>query len=952
MKGSVQPAQLIRGSIVAEATHQPVPGITVTVSELQGAKSVPLGRAVSTKDGSFEVAIEPLRQAGAEVFLTLADGKGRPILAREHRLSLAPRQELRVDFALPALEHGDDWPDIRYREGAPVNIRAAASLRREELVEAYRFLRGRGKEPKRLALLRRAFPSLFARRAPWDDCGEGGLAVLRSFLAEKSGLADVENSDADDLPAGATIHWFYTEKIQVKYTTDAAFPNDAVGAALPAADSNLTLSDGTPIGTVHANLADLHPDNTEVAPAYVQQVGLIAEHALSRYLAFGMRDPRNGAARLEYRIRQMDPGIAGQTNGSWSHVEVGPANSLVQNLHSVPHEMFHQVQYRYNDTTTRSGMYGAVREGGARLMEDSLNDQTNRWVDTAQAIFNDPTISLADSPDVATPAAASTPIKYAAGLFWKYIAEQHSTQTSAADEPAIGLDTYREVLEAMATVLPGDPGDGYDPLALRPARRDMVWYGQFDQFGYYDAACAELGSHETTWGNYLVANYLHGTANPTPDGRFDYGEDEHAVTWPGATVAKLAALQAAVKANDDLLIAQGSSIVRKVVGHPVWAARYYRLRPTGAPAPRLVRINFQAGGTMTDPLVQILRLGAGSALVDLHRSDRPVWSKTISLTGLESLVVIVASRSTAGDFTLQFDEVAAAADTMVTRWNTAEGTEYEVNPKGWTWTWISPDVMVDNDNDGFADTQVFFGQDNRLKVRLRNRGNQAAENLTLDFWYQKATPYLSAAAWMPLQNAAGVTQQITGASLAPGAVQWFEVNWAPVDDGTHHEHWCVKVKVTAPGEPNTDNKLVLSNFGHVVAADPDVRILIWVPRVYKKFVIWPIPRGPRWTVRVPQQFASVVTGRPLTLVSFRRPSAPAAGCQPARLRAIEAKFVVWDGKARTAAPRPELYYPVAARTLPPGVKSEELVTVAHVVDGQIVGGVTYSIGPRRKPPVR
>jgi len=558
MKRSKEPTNRIRGSILAEATRQPIPGITVTASQVQGAKRAPLGRAVTAKDGSYELELERLPSlpdnTAATVALSLADGQGRAILAREQMLRVGARQDVRMDFALPCLEHGDDWPDIRYIEGEPVNIRAAASLRRDELIEAYRFLRGRGKQPKRLAVVRRAFPSLFGRRAPWDDCGEGGLPALRHFLAEKAGDADVDNSDADDLPAGATIHWFYTAKIQVKYTTDAAFPNDAVPAGLPAADSSVALSNGTVIGTVRANLVDLDPSNTEVAPAYVQQVGLIAEYALTQYLSatFGMRDPRNGAARLEYRIRQMPAGIVGQTSGSWSHVEVGPGNSLIQNLHTVPHEMFHQVQYRYNDTTTRSGMYGSLREGGARLIEDSINDQPNRWVDTASLIFGDPTQSLADSAAVGTAAGASTAIRYAAGLFWKYLAEQHSTHTAAADEPAIGIETYRKVLEAMATVLPGDPGVGYDPPALRTIRRGLVWYGRFDEFRYYDAALTELDSHETTWGNYVIANYLHGTMNPVADRRFEYRVFVKSCGWFRAPVGMTARSECRQHAGKDL----------------------------------------------------------------------------------------------------------------------------------------------------------------------------------------------------------------------------------------------------------------------------------------------------------------------------------------------------------------------------------------------------------------
>jgi hypothetical protein len=37
--------------------------------------------------------------------------------------------------------------------------------------------------------------------------------------------------------------------------------------------------------------------------------------------------------------------------------------------------------------------------------------------------------------------------------------------------------------------------------------------------------------------------------------------------------------------------------------------------------------------------------------------------------------------------------------------------------------WVSPDIMVDTNNDNLDDTSVLFGENNKLKVRLRNRGN-------------------------------------------------------------------------------------------------------------------------------------------------------------------------------------------------------------------------------------
>ena len=96
--------------------------------------------------------------------------------------------------------------------------------------------------------------------------------------------------------------------------------------------------------------------------------------------------------------------------------------------------------------------------------------------------------------------------------------------------------------------------------------------------------------------------------------------------------------------------------MRNVVGQAAWSARYYRLQPSGTPGPRLARVTFTATGTMTDPLVQIVRLGAGNAIVDIHRSDRTSWSKAINLSGLEALIVIVGARATPGDFTLQLDD--------------------------------------------------------------------------------------------------------------------------------------------------------------------------------------------------------------------------------------------------------------------------------------------------------
>ena len=939
----------ISGTIVSQATGKFVSKLVLIPINTKNIEPI-LGKAITDKNGYYETIFnfDSLEYAGKniEVLFHLEDSKRRLIRTLKIPLSILESKDVRLDISVPFIEYGPDWPDMTYIAGQPVNLKAVSQLSKEELVETYRFLRKRSKKMKRKALVRKAFPGLFDKfTTPDDDCGEGRLEVIRAILEDRGSSAIL--GDSDDLPVGATVHWFYTDSIQVKYTTDIRYPNDRVDPSLPASDEEVTLSDGTPIGWIRANLSDLHPDNSEVSPAYVQRIGLIAENALSNFISpiFGMRDPRNGTGRLEYRILDTSPS-AGQTNAGWSHVEVDPGNTNLQNMHTVPHEMFHQVQYRYNNTTTRSGIYGALREGGARFIEDNINDQPNRYVHQAKEIFDDPRQSIADSPSVGTSVGSSTLIRYATALLWKYVAEQHSTSISLPNEPAIGIDSYRKVLDATATVQVGDPGVGYDPPALRTARSGMPWYGHFDQFRYYDLASTELDRHETTWGNYLIANYLHGTGNPVGDNRFEYLEDQHPVTWP-SSVANLASLQAYVQPGDVLSLSQGSSISRSVVGHKSWSSRYYRITPTGSPGPRLLRINFTSSAGMTDPLIQILRIGGGSNLIDINRSDQINYSKTINLDGLSKVIVIVASRINPGDYTIQFDEIATASDTMVTRWNSALDTEYEIDPRGWSWTWTSPDVMVDNNNDGLADTEVFFGQNNQLKVRLHNRGNSNARGIQIDFWYQKATPFLSSGGWITVQDLNGITQQIIGGTLSSGSENWFTVNWAPVDDGTHHEHWCVKVKVTVAGEPNIDNKMTFSNFSKVIpAGDGDkMRILVRLLERYTDSELVVIPHGPLYTFEAPILPKGSSRYKYKCRCNEQQLMTPTHAIRTS-MKLREKKLKPWDDCTRSFKPLQDYYYHVNKTTLPPGVDPKSLVTVTELIDGEVTGGITYEVVPK------
>jgi hypothetical protein len=344
--------------------------------------------------------------------------------------------------------------------------------------------------------------------------------------------------------------------------------------------------------------------------------------------------------------------------------------------------------------------------------------------------------------------------------------------------------------------------------------------GNFDQFEYFDAAKTELKTTETTWGNYLIANYVHALeASPPGERRFRYLEDQEMVTWPFTTpelptrVARLGKLGVTVRPENEIVVHQRNTISRSIIGELPYAARYYRITPSTTSAPRSLRISLNAFGGMDDPLLQILTFGPSGVLSDISKSDRASFTKTINMSGLSSVVVIVASRMNAGDYTVTFEEVEGGADPMITRWNSATRTEYEVNQRDYPWTQSSPDLIIDNNGDNQPDAALIPGINNSLKIRLHNRGNAQAGGVNVELGYKPVVT--QPGLWQAVQNASSETQTITGATLAAagssGDSNWFTVNWAPSANASSST-LCVRAMIRFPRDLNPDNNTSIGCF--------------------------------------------------------------------------------------------------------------------------------------------
>jgi hypothetical protein len=160
---------------------------------------------------------------------------------------------------------------------------------------------------------------------------------------------------------------------------------------------------------------------------------------------------------------------------------------------------------------------------------------------------------------------------------------------------------HQKIIERMTT-----SADNFTITALRNGRAQLPWYGDFDQFSYYDAAATQLSSHETTWGNFLIANYFHRLWSPAAaaghDARFDYMEDDD---LGDGTVLNTFSL--AIRTGNSIALAQDSAETKSMNNHKPYAAVYYEINPSAASATRMLRVNLTATSGMSDLIVQIVR---------------------------------------------------------------------------------------------------------------------------------------------------------------------------------------------------------------------------------------------------------------------------------------------------------------------------------------------------------
>jgi hypothetical protein len=670
-------------------------------------------------------------------------------------------------------------------------------------------------------------------------------------------------------------------------------------------------------------------------PTYIKRLCFWLERALDSYVSppFSMLNP---AASGKIPVNVIAETFGG-ANPSGFHIGNALPNDLMCAV--AVHELFHMVQYEYGGT----GLWRqSVFEGGATFAEDSAAELMNRYLDEAGANFNGSGVMVIPNQSIST-------ASYKCSLFWRYVAEQHSPLITLADEPKIGVETYRKIIEECSA-------GSYTTANVKTALRNLPWYQDFYEFEYLDPMKLDLTRAETTLGNYALACYLKDLGTNVPDRRFDFMEDEENIYIDEVINAILGTplqttlASVALSGNGTVTTASAVSFSGSV---NTFGNRYYEVNVD--PGVTNVTVQFTAGAGLTSSVFQIGLIDENGAVRDIHRTDKAAYTKQITNlrdgVRLSKLAIVVTGADSSGNFSLSATSSAAVPDVMVTRWHSVVKNEYEIDSRNWAWTWVSPDIWVDNDEDGSADGQVFFNFDNKLHIRLHNKGNLEATGIQVEFFYQDASGGLSPAAWLPVQNTGGTTQVLTGLTLAAGASNDWVVDWSPSPSGTSN-HFCIRAIVTVPGDPNTDNKRVLSNFGNVTVKPGkfvDIRLIRHAIERYPQRVILQV------VPRLTQDFELSLRDLREQRVKDLKPGESSLDEIRLTHRKLRQHIVHDDDhhqepgncvvKARRLeqTPDPRGNYKTDPRALPPGVAGKPMVTVVHEAEGLALGGVSFMV---------
>lgn len=686
-------------------------------------------------------------------------------------------------------------------------------------------------------------------------------------------------------------------------------------------------------------------------PAYIERLCYWLNRALTTYTSapFNLRNPASDG--------QITVTVVAGTFGAAGPNDIWIGNNLNPEVMCsiAVHELYHVVRARYSGNG-RGAWELATHEGMAVWAEDNFAEYLNRYLDEAGNNSNGPGYMIEPHQSLEFASFA-----YKTSLFWRYVAEQQSALTSLVDEPAIGADVIHVILEHCES-------GGWEWFSIEAALRSLPWNQDFFRFEYHDQAQQYLMRAETVFGNFALAAYLKELGPNVPDRRFTFLEAADEIKIDDYTQQLIpdaptqVTLANVSRAGTGTVTSNGAAFFADSV--PRFGSRYFEI--TVDPTATTIQFQFAADPGLNSVLCQAVLIDQNDQVREIYRSDRILYKKRFPNDRggvlLKRIAIVVSGCDSAGSFTFSAGPVAAGPDVMITRWHSALRTEYEIDSRNWAWTWVSPDVWVDNNLDGIADGAVYFNTDNKLHFRLHNKGNKDASNIQVRLYYQDASGSLSSESWLPVCNKAGEAQDQIGLTLAAGASDTWQVDWCPLPSGSS-KHFCVRVIVESQDDVNSDNKYAFSNFGNVLLpynGASDVSFPRRPADAKRRAIdLLAIPRfGPEFALArrdLREQRLKLLEPGETSIDELRIYHRP-AGAGVTAMHAAPAGTGKGAGPCRAPVrepmrkPDPSGNYATDPRALPPGLAGKPMLTLMYRADGRVTGGITLLLSHADQAP--
>jgi hypothetical protein len=425
--------RILKGLVQWEDTGEPLLS-TVVVYETTQAK--PLTEGKTDKRGLYVVEwLDRYGEKGPscalEVYIVVLDQKGHRLVSTQGTPLRLQTREATLNLTVPAQFH----PKRRQRPTVQVgplllDAEAVSKAKSQLVLDLARAIVEPEYEKKVARRLKALSPELVPNHHIRRTlCGADLLETIEALIKLKGWPREIA-LQVDDI-------------LRMRHHPDTAGFADQVHEC---PNFRITYQDSGPAAvdpdTSSQNVSE--PGGTAVLdtlpaggpPTYIKRICFWLERALATYTSppFSMRNPAAGG-KIPVVVNSASFGSA-SPSGTFYINNALPPDVLCA---VAVHELFHMVQYQYSGTGT--WLYG-MREGGATWAEDTAADLMNRYLDEAGTNFNGSGYMIQPYTSL-----ENLSFRYKTSLFWRYVAEQHSPLINLTDEPLIGVETYRRVIE-------------------------------------------------------------------------------------------------------------------------------------------------------------------------------------------------------------------------------------------------------------------------------------------------------------------------------------------------------------------------------------------------------------------------------------------------------------------------------------------------------------------------